>query len=399
MLSTYSIENLIGLQDVEIKNIESGDSTIEIELYMAKKAQKCPACGCETSQIHDYRTQNVKDAEAFGKSVTLKFHKRRYRCSCGKRFAEENSFLARYYRMTHRLIMQVLNKLREVRSFTDVALESNLSTSTVIRIFDMVSYPAADPGEVIAIDEFKGNTGGQKYQCIITDPQNRVVLDILPMRYDHYLTSYFKNMPREHVKYFVSDMWKPYAALADVYFKNAVQIVDKYHWVRQVIWAFEAVRKEEQKKFSKERRKYFKRSKLLLTKRFDQLRDEDKQAVNIMLYASMELATAHALKESFLKILKCSDITSAKKNMSQWIMMAQASKLVSFVRCAATMVNWSRGIINSLEHPYTNGFTEGCNNKIKVLKRNAYGYTNFKRFRNRILHIFAHQRQKERIHA
>lgn len=36
----------------------------------------------------------------------------------------------------------------------------------------------------------------------------------------------------------------------------------------------------------------------------------------------------------------------------------------------------------------TNGFTEGCNNRIKVLKRNAYGYQNFDRFRNRILHIF-----------
>jgi transposase len=36
-------------------------------------------------------------------------------------------------------------------------------------------------------------------------------------------------------------------------------------------------------------------------------------------------------------------------------------------------------------------FTEGCNNKIKVLKRNAYGYRRFDRFRNRILHIFSHQ--------
>jgi len=44
-----------------------------------------------------------------------------------------------------------------------------------------------------------------------------------------------------------------------------------------------------------------------------------------------------------------------------------------------------------LETPFTNGFTEGCNNKIKVLKRNAYGYRRFDRFRNRILHIFSHQ--------
>jgi len=39
----------------------------------------------------------------------------------------------------------------------------------------------------------------------------------------------------------------------------------------------------------------------------------------------------------------------------------------------------------------TNDFTEGCNNKINILKRNAYGYKNFNRFRNRILHIFFHQ--------
>ena len=44
---------------------------------------------------------------------------------------------------------------------------------------------------------------------------------------------------------------------------------------------------------------------------------------------------------------------------------------------------------------YTNGFTEGCNNKIKVLKRNAYGYKNFRRFRNRILHIFSHMQQNK----
>ena len=60
----------------------------------------------------------------------------------------------------------------------------------------------------------------------------------------------------------------------------------------------------------------------------------------------------------------------------------------------------SKFILNSFSSPYTNGFTEGCNNKIKVLKRNAYGYKNFKRFRNRILHIFSHkQLNKEQAAA
>ncbi|MCI7136110.1 MAG: transposase, partial [Clostridiales bacterium] len=41
---------------------------------------------------------------------------------------------------------------------------------------------------------------------------------------------------------------------------------------------------------------------------------------------------------------------------------------------------------NSFDVPFTNGYTEGCNNKTKVLKRVCYGVRNFHRFRNRILH-------------
>ncbi|HHZ06993.1 MAG TPA: transposase [Clostridiales bacterium] len=63
-----------------------------------------------------------------------------------------------------------------------------------------------------------------------------------------------------------------------------------------------------------------------------------------------------------------------------------------FVKCAKTMLNWQDRILSSFTAPVTNGFTEGCNNKIKVLKRNAYGFRNFKRFRNRILHMFSHQK-------
>ena len=53
------------------------------------------------------------------------------------------------------------------------------------------------------------------------------------------------------------------------------------------------------------------------------------------------------------------------------------------------MQNWLTGILDSFTKPLTNGFIEGCNNKIKVLKRNAYGYRDFNRFRNRILHMFS----------
>ena len=150
-----------------------------------------------------------------------------------------------------------------------------------------------------------------------------------------------------------------------------------------------SVRKEEQKKFSESHRRYFKNSRKLLLKRFDDLNDEQKQQVNIMLYASPNLCTAHFYKEDFLKILDCQDRQSARKAMSDWINSAYDCGIPRFVKCAKTMQNWLTGILDSFTTPLTNGFIEGCNNKIKVLKRNAYGYRDFNRFRNRILHMFS----------
>ena len=99
--------------------------------------------------------------------------------------------------------------------------------------------------------------------------------------------------------------------------------------------------------------------------------------VLVMLETSVNLSGSHWYKEKFLEILECSDRETAKEKMQE---------------CADSMQNRRSGLLNSFSSPHTNGFTEGCNNKIKVLKRNAYGYKNFRSFRNRILHIFSHKR-------
>lgn len=398
MLCKYFTEKLTGLQGISIEKVENNSNSIHIHCKLERKTHKCPCCGNHTDKIHDYREQVIKDIPAFGKKCFIHLKKRRYRCTCGKRFAENNNFLPRYHRMTKRLSAFIIDKLRSEISYIAVARELNISSNTVTRVFDTVGYAQKSLPNALSIDEFKGNTGGEKYQCIITDPVKKVVLDILPERTEAYLTKYFAKFSkseRENVNYFVSDMWKPFANIASVWFKNSTQVVDKYHWIRQINWAFENVRKEEQKNFSKSHRRYFKKSRMLLLERFDKLSDEQKQQVNIMLYASPTLSTAHFYKEEFLKILYCKDRESAKKAMSDWINSAYDCGIPQFVKCAKTMVNWLTGILNSFSTSITNGFTEGCNNKIKVLKRNAYGFRNFKRFRNRILHMFSHQTQKQ----
>lgn len=120
-----------------------------------------------------------------------------------------------------------------------------------------------------------------KYQCILTDPKNRQVLNILPGRESHHLSSYFSSFHRDDrakVKVVVIDMWKPYLELAKAYFRNAVVTIDRFHYIRQVLWAFDKVRKSEQRRLSPERRKYFKRSKKLLWSRYNKLSEENQTA-------------------------------------------------------------------------------------------------------------------------
>jgi len=392
MLNSYYNEKVVGLQGVKIKNVEYSEKEMRIELEMGRRTHRCPACGQQTDRIHDYRKQIVKDLNSFGKSVFLILRKRRYVCSCGKKFFEENTFLSRYQRMTSRKIAGIIASLGKCRSYTSVSEEQDVSVTTVIRLFNHVQYPKPKHlPTALGIDEFKGNSGGEKFHCILTDLETGKVVDILKTRYKHDLYDYFKRFSREErakVRYFVSDMYQTYADIAKTWFPNATYIIDKYHWVRQVSFAFERVRKDIQKKFSKSHRIYFKHSRNLLLKRWKDLTDEQKQQVNVMLYASAELSTAYFLKEQLYQILDEVPSDKFEESLRSWIEDAHHSDIDSFVKCALTYRHWFAPIVQSFRHKYSNGFTEGCNNKIKVLKRTSYGLQNFRRFRSRILYIF-----------
>lgn len=157
----------------------------------------------------------------------------------------------------------------------------------------------------MVIDEFKGNAGGQKYQCILVNPVKCSVLAILPSRSQAHLISYFRKIPKkEHhrVIFFVCDMWKPYTELATSFFPNAVIVIGKYHFFRQTTWAIEKVRKRLQKTMPALLRKYYKRSHSLILARYEHLKDEKKKACDLMLLYNDDLQLAHYLKEWFYRI-------------------------------------------------------------------------------------------------
>ena len=95
MLKTDYTAKLLNLEDVIVTDAENISDQIHITIELPRKPHTCPACGASTDRIHDYRIQIIKDLP-LARDTFLHLRKRRYRCSCGKRFFEKNPFLPRY---------------------------------------------------------------------------------------------------------------------------------------------------------------------------------------------------------------------------------------------------------------------------------------------------------------
>lgn len=388
MLPNY-IKDLLNLEDVIITKIVHADKSVKFFLDTKPKPHICPNCGNSTTKIHDYRWQTIKDLPFQLKDCYLVLHKRRYACSCGKKFYESYEFLPKYLHRTKRLTWKIADLLRETTSLKSVAKTSNVSVATVCRILDSIHYSCPPFKEAVSIDEFKGNARTGKYQCILVNPKNHSIMDILPDRTQSHLTDYFRQIDRSQrlrVKYFVCDMWQPYVDLAHTFFPNAKVCIDKYHFIRQITWAMENVRKRLQKTMTITMRKYYKRSHKLLLTRYHKLKEENKKVCDLMLLYNDDLRLAHWLKERFYDLCQDTKYSRQRNDFYDWIKIAESSGLKEFEKCANTYRRRAKEILNAFKYGITNGTTEGFNNKIKVLKRISYGIRSFERFRTRILH-------------
>ena len=385
MLMTDYTSKLLNLEDVIITGVDNISNQMHIHIELPRTPHICPACGASTDRVHDYRMQIIKDIP-LARDTFLHLRKRRYRCSCGKRFFEKNTFLPRYYRVTSRLVSEIMFSFKKLIPATEIGSRFNVSAVTAMRYFSLFNKKLTKLPDVISLDEFKGNSGGQKYNSIVADPKNGTVLDVLPNRYENDLIKYFSQFPsKTNVKYFVCDMNPHFRRVSQVCFPNAVIVADKYHVVRQVYWAMERVRKNEQNKLSKRFRKYFKKSKYLLSKKPEKLTEEEMDRLSLMFEIAPRLADAYRLKNEFLTVIRTKSSAEGKHKLADWLLSVEIMDIPEFFDCTKAYHNWFHEILNSMDVPWTNGFIEGCNNKTKVLKRVCFGMRNFNNFRKRIL--------------
>lgn len=359
---------------------------------MPVKPHICPKGGAETTKIHDYRPQAIKDIPIYFKPTNLIYNKHRYECKCcNKSFYEDNPIIFKYHKKTLRLTSFIINKLRNLVSCTEVAKKVNISTNSVCRLLSPFAVTNTKLPRVLCIDEFKGNVGHYKYQVALINGETHEVVDILECGRKHELCEYFKRFPKEeldNVKYFVTDLCETYKDIGFTYFRKAKIIADRFHFARYACDAVNKIRIEVQNRLPKKERIYFKHSRKLFLSRSCKLQaDEQKdELTHILINYFEKLRIAYREKEDLLDILHSDESCDIKiSRFNNWINLNLNFDIAEIKEVAKTYHHWYVEIKNSLEVPYSNGPTEEFNNKIKILKRVSFGIRNFKHLKARIL--------------
>ena len=397
-------------------NNEKEKGLIEVELESKKTKVRCPHCNQFTKSVHS-KLKPIKSIylDSCGERVNLMIHKRRFHCyNCNKIFTEEMNLNTKNGSISNKTKIQIRKDLLNYNmTIAQIATKNHVSKYIVRKELEEATKILPDYQKnlpmVISFDEFKADTKEGKYAFILTDPIHKKVLDVLPSRKKERLIQYFTHTEnRRSVKYIISDMYEPYLLVQQIMFPNAKYVVDKFHYIRYIMEALDKIRIKLQKQYGERSKEYRilknKKNVALLRKYSNDIswwveveRYRNGHIVKVLpgeiiqeiLSLSDELKRGYQLKELFLDIVNHASLEDAKRQLKDFIDLCRKSKIEEFIEAANTIENWLEYIVNSfIDKRYTNGFTEGTNNKIKVIKRVAFGYKNFQFFRKRILYIF-----------
>ncbi len=394
-----------------------------IYIETTSKKCKCPKCGKYTKSVHDkLKPITLKYVKVFEYITYVILIKRRFVChECKYKFTESVTIQREKKNISNKVEQKVLKDLKQYNlSLKYIAEENNISDNTVRNILKehMKDYPkhVISLPRVISFDEFKADTKEGKYAFVLNDPIHKEALDVLSNRKKEYLIQYFTYCENRYsVEYVISDMYEPYRIVTTIMFPKAKYVVDPFHYTRYIMDALDKVRIRLQDNYgynSNEYRMLKNKKNVSLLRRYSNEIDwftytkrfKNNHLVDILKYdlreklldIDEELKMSYQLKELFLDITHHATYENVKNQLINWISLVREQNIEEMNEAANTIENWLEYICNSfIDKRFSNGFTEGLNNKIKVIKRVGFGYKDFEFLRLRLLYILNNKNMKK----
>jgi len=384
-----SITVLLGLPELRVRGEKETDQWIGVQVEYRAREVQCPWCGEMTGRVHSQRTQMKRDMRLWQKPVYLELRKRRFRCcSCGRVFSEPDPVCGMRRRTSERFRSYlgreaIDHTVRQVARKEGVGetLVRGCVTEEARRLLG--AEERQETPRVLGLDEFSIRKG-QVYDTAIVDLERKAVIGVVSGHRQQEVADFFtalRNADRARVV--VKDMHEPYRQAVAFCLPHARVVVDKFHVLKHVHRALDQVRTCVEPRQGKRGELYHARY-LLLTAR-ERLSSTQLTKLMVLLGRYPQLYRAWLLKEWFREWYRGTGRMAAELALRQWEASVRDQGPAPFKALCPMLRLWREEILNYFDYPYTNGFLEGKNNRIKVIKRTAYGYRNPQNFRQRIL--------------
>jgi transposase len=367
----------------------TGDQPATIRIRLEPDADRpliCDHCGGEAERVHDRTWRTVRDLPLFEARTELEVLTCRVWCPhCEGPKRERVDWLDAHQRLTRRFADSIFN-LCQMLPVAQVAAFYGVHWHTVKQVDKRAlaaRFEAIDLSQVtvLGVDEFALHKG-HRYATVIINPTRKQVLWVGAGRSREAIRPFFTDVlgPEgcARIEAVVMDMSTAFEQEVRAQCPNAEVVFDLFHVVakygREVI---DRVRVDEANRLRHDRaaRKVVKSSRWLLLRNRDNLAsDRDRVRLNELLDANQALMTVYLLKEDLKALWRYRHIGYARRFWQQWLERAESSGIKPLKRFADRLQPYLRGIFAHCHHPLHTSLLEGINNRIKVIKRMAYGF-------------------------
>lgn len=361
---------------------ESATAEVLIELIRQPGRMICSGCGQTCAHIHDWEERWVRDLPLLDAQTHLCLQRFRVACpTCGPKL-ERLSWLLPWSRVTLRLAESVA-RLCQVLPIKHVAEFYGLGWDAVKGIDkEWLERTLGEPDlsnlTQLALDEFAIRRG-QRYATIFVEPHRKQVLWVCRGNGREDIRPFFEKLGPvgcQRLEAVAMDMSAAFEAEVKAQCPQARIVFDQFHvaakYGREVI---DKVRTAEAKRQTgRGERQVIKGSRWLLLRNAPDLKRKDRVRLRELLAANRRLATVYVLKDDLKALWDYRLPSYAMQFWREWYARAIRSRLKPLKRFARQLAAKIDGVLAHCWYPLHTSLLEGINNKIKVIKRMAYGF-------------------------
>ncbi len=357
----------------------------------------CQRCGERASGTHSWTQRKIRDLSFATARTWITCRYRKVFCAhCQGIHIEDLELFHPYLRVTTRLARYIY-QLCSFMTVSEVARHLGIDWKTVKNIDKF--YLERDYGQpdykdlcILAVDEISIRKG-QNYLTVVLDFLTGRVVFVGKKRKAKTLKRFFNKLTgkqRRAIEAVAMDMWDPFIRAVTDKLPRAKIVFDLFHVVANFNQVIDKVRNSEYRKASKhDKAVYIGAKYLLLKNRKNVRRQSHRQQLKELLALNQVINTMMILKEKLKHIWTYRSRTWATKALDQWCDLARSLENRSVNTFVKMLQRYRYGIINHCDYPIHTGKLEGVNNKIKVIKRKAYGFHDLRYFTLKIYQAFA----------